>query len=95
MKAKEYLEQIKQADDKRLAMVNAIKQMAQEVLDIAKSRNATKDSALIAIYKEQEKKYISLCLMVNKENFDFIAQFNGFQAYVKLTSIELYNLIWK
>jgi len=68
MKAKDYFIQCKETNlDKSIdwRVVNVFMQMIMEVNEIAKSRNARFDKALISIFNEQNQKANSFVKMIN------------------------------
>ena len=91
MKAVEYYKIFKDNEDK-LGLDEAIKLLAYdmflEVGDIAASRKARYDNAMISVFKEQESKWYAICKLDERFRRD------GFREYIKLRMPDVAEMVW-
>jgi hypothetical protein len=71
-------------------VVDTIKSIWAEVFELKNTRNAKTDSAIIAILKEQNQKWKSICNKVNKEVP--LLKEDGFLHFMQNQMPELYKL---
>lgn len=64
------------------ATSDLLKGLIMEVEDIRKMRNACKDSAILAIIREQDTKYKSVVKKVNESIGCSVLQKNGFSSFI-------------
>jgi len=65
MKAKEYADRYLSSEDKRTELVKIGREFIIEIRTVAEQRKARKDMAIVAIVKEQEKKWEAFCNRVD------------------------------
>lgn len=87
MKAKDYAKLFNENRSIN-TLIEISKKFITECLEIAKIRNAKTDSALIAIFEEQNKKWMAFARIVDGVKPD------GFEQLVKLQMPEVYE-VWK
>jgi hypothetical protein len=101
MKAKEYFLKFQtenQDKSPEWRLIKSLNEMILEVKTISEQRRAVLDSAVIAIFKEQEKKSLAFIKLVNEtEPFKSEGEVlpDAFKLYVLQTTPYLHNLVWK
>lgn len=73
MKAKEYAKQYNEAEDKLKALGDITREFINETIQIIEKKNCTRDSACIAVFKEQNQKWFAFSRLtgVSNELFKF------------------------
>lgn len=88
MKAKEYIEKYFDESDEKESLFKIVHALFVEVEVIAKKRNAQLNSALVSIFKEQDKKWEAVLNKLNLPKYK-----KAFIKYAHYTLPELKELI--
>jgi hypothetical protein len=88
-RAKDYTDRLIKCDSIESAQKEAkevVYEMMLEIEELIKTRNIQTNSALISIFKEQERKWFSICNKVEVYIPDYILARDGFMRALKKTT---------
>ena len=81
MKAKEYAQRIIDDNYSIEVIFQVIKDLHAEISELATSRHCQTESAFNSVFKEIDRKYRAICIIVNKDSNIMVA--NGFQLILQ------------